>query len=546
MIVLSPDGSARLAAAEAFVDALPAGAEVLVVGAGRQAVDDFARRVARPRRAVVGLHRFTLTQLAARLAAPALSAAGLAPCPPLAAHAVAARATFDALAAGAIPFFAPVARTPGFSRTLATTVGELREAHVAPQTLAAASAPGDEVARLLTGYAAQLDSAQLADRAALLSTATAAVTAAAPDGLIGLPLLLLDVSIASSAEATLVAALRAAASQSLATVAAGDERTLAAWRRLGAEAITELSAQSQGSLGRLQTYLFVEADPPPPGADDDAVRIFSAPGEGREAVEIARAARVEAAAGTPFDEMIVALRAPEGYTALLESAFRRAGVPAYFARGVRRPNPAGRAFLALLACAAEDLSAARFAEYLSLAQVPRRVGGDVAPWSPPRDDMVGGSASSEEAAPPQEESAAETEAAIAAAAPWKWEALLTDAAVIGGAARWARRIDGLARELALRADELAADDPEAPRLNSLARQRAQLDHLREFALPVIERLAALPPAATWGEWLERLRDLAAATLQTPQPVLAVLAELAPMSAVGPAGLDEVRDVLAER
>ena len=48
----------------------------------------------------------------------------------------------------------------------------------------------------------------------------------------------------------------------------------------------------------------------------------------------------------------------------------RAGVPAWFDRGTRRPHPAGRAFLALLACAGESLSAARFAEYLSLGQVP--------------------------------------------------------------------------------------------------------------------------------------------------------------------------------
>ena len=46
------------------------------------------------------------------------------------------------------------------------------------------------------------------------------------------------------------------------------------------------------------------------------------------------------------------------------------GVPAWFDRGTRRPHPAGRAFLALLACAAEGLSASRFAEYLSLGQLP--------------------------------------------------------------------------------------------------------------------------------------------------------------------------------
>src|SRR5204863_6509471 len=61
---------------------------------------------------------------------------------------------------------------------------------------------------------------------------------------------------------------------------------------------------------------------------------------------------------------------PQSYFGLLEHALRRAGIRGWFDRGTRRPHPAGRAFLALLACGAEHLSAARFAEYLSLGQVP--------------------------------------------------------------------------------------------------------------------------------------------------------------------------------
>ena len=55
---------------------------------------------------------------------------------------------------------------------------------------------------------------------------------------------------------------------------------------------------------------------------------------------------------------------------MVEHALDRAGISAYFDHGTRRPDPGGRAFLALLACAAENLSAARFAEYLSLGQAP--------------------------------------------------------------------------------------------------------------------------------------------------------------------------------
>jgi ATP-dependent helicase/nuclease subunit B len=78
--------------------------------------------------------------------------------------------------------------------------------------------------------------------------------------------------------------------------------------------------------------------------------------------------------------MAILLRAPETYASLMEGALKRAGIPAYFARGSRRPDPSGRALLALLECAGEGLSARRFAEYLSFArfQASRKMGP--LPW----------------------------------------------------------------------------------------------------------------------------------------------------------------------
>jgi len=87
----------------------------------------------------------------------------------------------------------------------------------------------------------------------------------------------------------------------------------------------------------------------------DTLDYFSAPGEGMECVEIARRIRFLAGAGIPFDRVAVLLRDPERYQPFLEEALRRAGIPAHFSRGVVRPDPAGRAFLALLACARERL-----------------------------------------------------------------------------------------------------------------------------------------------------------------------------------------------
>ena len=78
------------------------------------------------------------------------------------------------------------------------------------------------------------------------------------------------------------------------------------------------------------------------------------------------------------------------YVAHLEEAFARAAIPYFFARAATRPHPAGRALLALLACAAEGLSARRFAEYLSLAQVPDPDApvDPEASWTPPENDLV--------------------------------------------------------------------------------------------------------------------------------------------------------------
>ena len=157
----------------------------------------------------------------------------------------------------------------------------------------------------------------------------------------------------------------------------------------------------------------------------------------------------------------------------------------------------------MLYCAVEGLSASRFAEYLSLGQVP------------------------EEDQP---------------ATPARWERLLVDAAVIGGPGRWEKRLTGLREELHRR--HAAADD-EAERA-SLARRIEALESLARLALPMIARLSELPARALWGEWITALSALAEFALSDPAHVIELLEELEPMSDIGPVSLGEVLLVLGPR
>jgi len=352
----------------------------------------------------------------------------------------------------------------------------------------------------------------------------------------------------------IIAALAARAPSVLATLPAGDASVQSILEdALGVRATAQSPTVDEAtapSLERLQTHLFAETAPPERKVDE-TVTVISAPGEMHECVEIARRIVAEARRGVPFDRIAVLLHDPVRYAPYLQEALARAEIPAYFARGTRRPEPGGRAMLALLCCASENLSARRFAEYLSLAQVPDA--------DRQRDDQPAVSPDAE-LAPISLESDLEVERGAAPAddgdasdpvpvidgttrAPWRWERLLVDAAVIGSAQRWKKRLAGFGNELISRRKEIADDDA---RVAGLERRILDLAHLGEVAMPIISMLEAAPRAASWGEWLKFLRDLVDLAIRDREPVLAALAELEPMAPVGPVGLDEVRFVLNDR
>jgi ATP-dependent helicase/nuclease subunit B len=569
-IVCSPAAAVRIEAARRFLFSHISAPECLLLGETRESIDDFARDVSCRAGAVFGLHRFSLRQLAARLASAELARQGLVPATGLNVEAVASRAAFEELAAKTLKHLAPIAGLRSVARTLARTLEDLRHANINISHLAGRGEVGDDLVALAGQYQEQLAQAMLVDSAGLLRTAAAAARGDDVGSLLDGPLILLDVAVHDDATHALVGELVARSPHVLATIPEGDRTTRTALERLpGAHCEPPDQIVGLTSLERVRQYLFMAADLPAAPysqpSDSQEVSFFSAPGEGRECVEIARRILREAARGVPLDCMAILVRSPHMYAGLIETALNRASVPAWFVRGTQMPDPAGRAFLALLACAAERLSARRFSEYLSLAQVPllplgdemeSSVGNQKA-WIPPAnaDEVLPGPAVPAQAtlsdfsqARRDEPSDSDDQPVVAGSlrAPWQWDRLLVESAVIGGLDRWTRRLDGLSKELELRREEWSRDEPESARIRGIERDIRNLSHLRRFAVPVIERLAALPESALWGDWLDVLEELAPLVLKDPNRVLALLGELRPMSPIGPVRLGEVRDVLSER
>jgi ATP-dependent helicase/nuclease subunit B len=555
-VLVSASARRRLDEVRSFVAAQPQGSELLLLCAARDAADELVQELTRDGAATFGIRRMSAAQLTMTLAAEALARRGLAPLTGLAAEAVAARAAYEVGRQGALGRFTAVAGFPGFPRALATTLDEIRMQDLPSTALVHAQVP--EVAASLGAYHEELARVRLADRAARTEFAIEALRDGASLG--ALPVVLLDLPIPSRREADLLAELTRRSPAVLAVTPTGDDEALEVLRGMSAEEWIEADEADDAPLPRLRRFLFSSA--PPAGEAGEAVELFSAPGESRECVEIARRILDAARNGTRFDRMAVFVRSPGVYVDHLENAFRRAGIPAHFSRGARRPDPAGRAFLALLACRAEGLSARRFAEYLSFSQVPELDPNGAPPeivvWQPPAEETLAAAASLADgpaqlvfdfdapapSAPPDTDRRPVLGGALRT--PWKWEELLVEAAVIGGRDRWERRLRGLEAELRIRRARVEADEPGSPRLLTLDRDLRNLGHLMRFAGPLIAALDALPERAPWGDWLTALEALASMALRAPEHVMRTLAEMRPMAAVGPVGIDEVRIVLAPR
>ncbi len=521
-----------------------------MLAASREAADDLVRGISLRRGATFGLHRLTPNRLAGLLAADHLNERGLAPATGLAIEAITARVVHRLKGTGALAYFEPVIDRPGFPRALARTISELRLNQVLPDALKGNGGAADALANALVEFEGELMAAKLADRASILIAAANSLEAKVAPRFAGIPCVMLDVPIETALESALVASLSSRAPAFLATVPAGDVLTQSFLSSALKTEIVELAdgdGSHPNSLRSLQDHLFSNA--PAESKLDGTVTVVSAPGEMHEAVEIARRIQDEARHGVAFDRIAVLCHVGERYGPYLEEALNRAGIPAYFATGTRRPEPGGRALLQLLSCASENLSAKCFAEYLSLAQVPdpdttiASAGAFTLPdaevFSAPLAEDLALRPPLPETEPPEVSPLPVVEGTLKA--PWRWEKLLVESAVIGGRDRWRRRLAGVEAELHRKRGELPPEEG-----GWIDRQLVDLDHLKTVALPIIDKLGARPASATWRGWLDYLRELTILAVRDAGPVLAALTELEPMAPVGPLGLDEVRTVLSDR
>lgn len=551
-IVISCDANVRLGVADAWVKNYSADTELLILASTSVSANSFHLGIIDSRAASFGVKRFTIASLVSHLARRRLSESGVASTSTLGFIAIVSRAIHLLRVDGKIDYFLPVTTKPGFAAAMAKTLEELRMNSVAAEALSGLDRGGKDLAAIAQAVDDELRIRKLADRSVMYQEAIASIRVGAEVDLLGLPLLLLDLPLHNVQEINLIRELASHSPDVLAIVPLGDDKTASSVEDLLSCRRNFLAAGSQpNSLSLAKQHLFEDTTPAPSTLDESMV-LASWPGESRECVEIVRSIQAEAENNVPFDEMAIFLNSSSTYRAHVEEAFARAQIPVFFAEGATAPDPSGRAMLALLSCAADGLSASCFAEYLSLGQVPIPSDSDSdMPWVPPKDELLPSDEDSvvedsEDEKTPSFDSKDQRDAARDGTlrAPWRWESLLVDSAVIGGKDRWRRRLTGLENELRLRLGLVHGE--EIWRSTAIRRQLDDLGQLKEFALPLIGLLESFPATATWGDWLVKLKELAVTALRQPDGVLSSLTELEAMAPVGPVDLQEIQFVLGSR
>jgi RecB family exonuclease len=523
--------------------ALEEGRRVSVIAPSREAGRELVRRVAIERGASARLEPTTLLDVALGIARPSLLRRG---------ETFLTGAGLDAIVAEVLDQPGPLGRydgvrdRPGTPRALAATLEELMLADLAAEALLEIDPALSQIASRVTNT---LAARRLVPHATLLARASTALREGTPGPT---DVVFLDVTLGSTLEAELARAIVRSARTATITLPEGDARTRARW----IDGLDLAEERDEGGT-RLARALFSDAAGSMRPDARPAVLVRSGTTEAEECLELARVilGELDRSPPTPLDRVAIALRDVERYRVPLSEALGRAKIPFHLERAARRPDPAGRAFLSLLECAATGLSARAFADYLAFGVLPRLDAEGRPVASPDAGEAADRETDDDEDADPTQKKRAVIAGALRA--PRHWERLLVDAAVVGGGPeRWERRLAGLAAELRGAIEEV--EDRDGPERKRAEQRLADLERLSRFALPLVAELAALPERARWRELLPRLEHLARSALLDPLRVLEILAQLGPLAqgAVGKAGaddeeaslvsLDDVRRVLLSR
>ena len=214
-VAVSVASQRRLRQARAWLESRSKNEEVLIVGATLDSANELTREVVKKKGAAFGWHRLSFSQLVAATAAPVLATRGLVPISRIGAQAIAAGFVHRLWTEGGLNRYQPVGTTPGFPRAITNVIAELGLARVRSDALQDVA---PDLVPIIRAYEDELADGGFSDWPAVLALATEAISAPNRHRLIGLPTLLLDVSISTVAEMAFVTALAAVTPAMLATI----------------------------------------------------------------------------------------------------------------------------------------------------------------------------------------------------------------------------------------------------------------------------------------------------------------------------------------
>jgi ATP-dependent helicase/nuclease subunit B len=523
-----------LAAVEEVRAREPVASILLLVGSNLIGLS-LSRMLARRLGGVAGVRVMTFLDLARAAASASVARAGLRVVTP-AAETLLARRLAASLPEEA--FFKRIAATAGFEDALLATFTDLEEGGLAGSDLRASFSARNrkirELADLHERYARDLRERRLMTRSGLLHLAAADLEAAvaarrrdpgAPiPGLHGEPAAFfvyglydftplqerLVVALSSLLPATVFFPWRDGPAFEFARDAR--DRLLA----IGFVPSRPPPAPSPAprAIDRIRARLFAAPPGGGPTGDDDgndaSVRIIAAPGEPREALEIARTVAGLAREGLSFEEIAVVYRGGDDYPPLLLETLSRLGVPTFAPRGGSiRSSRAARAASLLLEIRAGDFERGKVIEFLTLADPPAGSGDPGA---------EGG----------------DQEASHAA----DWDLLSRLAGIVSGREPWIGRLDRLVSRLERRATAREADPggPADARLVDEARRFSRL--FARFA----RALDAIPSEGPWSDLAGAVSRILRDFLR-PSPGREMVLEI--VSGLGALGAIEERTTLAD-